>query len=64
MNEFKKGYQPRDNFVRHENGYMLTDSHSISNRWKNYFCLLLNLYDVNDARQTEMHAYEPFVPGT
>jgi hypothetical protein len=36
--EFKKGYQPRTNMVKEENGDLLADSHSILNRWKNYFC--------------------------
>jgi hypothetical protein len=38
INEFKKGYQPRTDMVKEENGDMLADSHSILNRWKNYFC--------------------------
>jgi hypothetical protein len=31
------GYQPRNNLVKDENGYLLVDSHNILNRWKNYF---------------------------
>jgi hypothetical protein len=37
INEFKKGYQPRTNIVKEENGDLLENSHSIFNRWKNYF---------------------------
>jgi hypothetical protein len=37
INEFKRGYQPRNNFVKDENGDLLVDSHSILNRCKNYF---------------------------
>jgi hypothetical protein len=48
--------------VKAENGDMLTDSHSILNRWKNYFCQLLNVHGVNDVRQTEIHTAEPLVP--
>jgi hypothetical protein len=33
--------------------------HSILNRWKNYFCQLLNVHGVNDVRQTEIHTAEP-----
>jgi hypothetical protein len=29
INEFKRGYQPRNNVVKDENGDLLTDSHSI-----------------------------------
>jgi hypothetical protein len=46
INEFKKGYQPRTNMVKAENGDLLADSHSILNRWKNYFCQLLNYMEL------------------
>jgi hypothetical protein len=36
INYFKKGYQPRSNLAREENGDLLADSH-ILNRWKNYY---------------------------
>jgi hypothetical protein len=42
INEFKKGYHPRTNMVKAENDDLLADSHSILNRWNNYFCQLLN----------------------
>jgi len=29
------------------------------NRCKNYFSQLLNVYDINDVRQTEIHTAEP-----
>jgi hypothetical protein len=35
---------------------LLADSHSILNRWKNHCCHLLN---INDVRQTEIHAGDP-----
>jgi hypothetical protein len=57
INELKKGYQPGTNMVKEENGDLLADSHSISNRWKNYFYQLFN-----DVRQTEKHTAEPLVP--
>jgi hypothetical protein len=31
-NEFKMGYQPRNNLVKDENGDLLADSHNILNR--------------------------------
>jgi hypothetical protein len=33
-NIFKRGYQPRNNLVKDENGDVLADSHNILNRWK------------------------------
>jgi hypothetical protein len=33
------------------------------NRWKNYFCQLLNVHRVDGVRQTEMHTAKSFVPG-
>jgi len=38
------------------------DSHSNLTRWRNYFSQLLNVYGVNDVRQTEIHTAEPVVP--
>jgi hypothetical protein len=45
-----------------ENGDLLADFYSIFNRWKNFFCQLLNAHGVNDVRQTEVHTTEPLVP--
>jgi len=61
INHFKKGYQPRTDLVKDKNGDLLADSHNILNRWKNYFCQLLNIH-VKDVRQMEMHTAEPVVP--
>jgi hypothetical protein len=36
-NEFKRGYEPKHNLVKDENGDWLVDSLNILNRWKNYF---------------------------
>jgi hypothetical protein len=44
-------------------GDVLEDSHSILNRWKNYFSHLLNVHNVSDVRQIEVHMVEPLVPG-
>jgi hypothetical protein len=51
--------------VKDENGNLLVDSHSILNRWKNYFFQLLNVHNVSDVRQIEVlvHTAEPLVPG-
>jgi hypothetical protein len=37
IDEFKRGYQPRSNLAKDENGALLADSHNILNMWKNYF---------------------------
>jgi hypothetical protein len=49
--------------VNDENGDLLADSHNILNRWKNYFSQLLNVHNVIDVRQIEVHRAEPLVPG-
>jgi len=48
--------------VKDDNGDLVADSQSILARWKNYFSQLLNVYEVNDVRQTEIHTAEPLVP--
>jgi hypothetical protein len=63
IKEFKKGYQPRTNFVKDERGDLLADPRTILNRWKNYFCQLLNVHRAGDVRQTEMHTAEPSASG-
>jgi hypothetical protein len=62
INVFKKGYQPRIYLVKDERGNLLADSHNILNRWKNYFCQLLNVHWAGGVRQSEMHTAKPFVP--
>jgi len=62
INDFKKGYQPRTNIAKDDNGDFIADSHSILARWRNYFTQILNLHGVNDVRQTEIHTVEPLVP--
>jgi hypothetical protein len=62
INVFKKGYQPRTNLVKDERGDLLADPHKPLNRWKNYFCELLNVYGAGGVRQIEIHTAVPFVP--
>jgi hypothetical protein len=45
--------------VKDENKDMLADYHKILNRWKTYFFQLLNVHNVSDVRQTEMHTADP-----
>jgi hypothetical protein len=49
--------------VKDENGDLLEDSHSILNRRKNHFSHFLNVRNVSDVRQIEVHMVEPIVPG-
>jgi hypothetical protein len=46
--EFKRGYQPRNNLVKDEND-LFAESH-ILNRWKNCLSQLLNSHNVSDVR--------------
>jgi hypothetical protein len=48
--------------VKAENGDMLLESHNILNGWKNYFSHLLNVDNVSDVRQIDVHLAEPLVP--
>ena len=61
INDFKKGYQPRTTIVKDEKGDLVADSHSNMARWRNYFSQLLNVHEVNDFRQAEIHTVEPLV---
>jgi hypothetical protein len=49
--------------VQDENGDLLADSKNILNRWENYFSQLLNVHNISDIRQMEVHTDEPLVPG-
>jgi hypothetical protein len=49
--------------VKDENGDLLEDSHTTLNKWKNYFSQLLNVHNVSDVRQIEVHVAEPLIPG-
>jgi hypothetical protein len=45
--------------VKDENGDLLADSNNILIRWKNYFSQLLNVHNVSEVRQIEVHMAEP-----
>jgi hypothetical protein len=57
--KFKIGYQQGNNLVKNGNGDLLGDPHSILNRWKYYFSQLLNVHNVFEFRQIEVHMAEP-----
>jgi hypothetical protein len=50
INEFKKGYHPRINIIKDENGNLLEDPQNILNGWKNFFNQVLNVHGVHDVR--------------
>ena len=51
INYFKRGHQPRSNFVKDENSGLLAGPHNILNRWKNYFSQLVNVHRARVVRQ-------------
>jgi hypothetical protein len=63
INEFRRGNQPINDLVKDKNGDLLADSHNILNSWKKYSYQLLNVHNVSDVRQIEVHTAEPLVPG-
>jgi hypothetical protein len=63
INEFKKGYQPRINIIKDENGNLIADPQSVLNRWKNFFNQVLNEHGVHNVRQKGIHIAEPLIPG-
>jgi hypothetical protein len=63
INEFKKGYQPRINIIKDENGNLITNPKNVLNRWKNFFNQVLNVHGVHDVKQMDVHTAEPLIPG-
>jgi hypothetical protein len=55
INKSKNGYKPRNNLVKDENGDLLEDSQNILNKWKNFLSQILNVHNVTDFRQIEVH---------
>jgi hypothetical protein len=62
INEFKKGYQPRINITKDENGNLIAVPQNVLNRWKNFFNQVLNVHGIHDVRQMDIHTAEPLVP--
>jgi hypothetical protein len=61
INEFKKGYQPRINIIKDENGNLLADPQNVLNRWKNFLNQVLNIHGVHSVRQNDKQMAEPLV---
>jgi hypothetical protein len=49
--------------MKDENSDLLADSNNTLNKWKNYYCQLLNVHNVSDVRQIEVYTAEPLVLG-
>jgi hypothetical protein len=47
FNDFKKGYQPRNNMVKDKRGDLVTGYYSILDRWRNHIAQLKNANGVN-----------------
>ena len=62
INDFKNGYQPRTTIVKDEKRDLVADSQRIMTRWRKYFSQLLNVHEVKDVREAEIHTVEPLVP--
>jgi hypothetical protein len=62
ISEFKKGYQPRINIIKDDNGNLQAHSQNVLNMWKSFFNQLLNVHGVHDVRQMDIHTAEPLVP--
>jgi len=61
VSDFKKDYQPRTNIVQDEKGDLVADFHSILASWRDHFSQLLNVFGVNDVRQTELYTSYPLL---
>jgi hypothetical protein len=59
INEFKKGYQPRINIIKDENGNQLADPQNVLSSWKIFFNHVLNVHGVHDIRQMYIRTAEP-----
>lgn len=47
-------YQSESKMIGDNKVDLLADCHSVLNRWTNHFCQLLNAYEGDDTRQTEI----------
>jgi hypothetical protein len=56
FSDFTEGYQPRINIDRDEKGDLVTGLYSILSKWRKHFFHLLNVYGVNDLRQTDTYS--------
>jgi hypothetical protein len=57
INEFKKGYQPRSNFIKGREGDLFATSKRILSRWKNHFYVTERMGLTRLGKQT--HRAQP-----
>jgi hypothetical protein len=58
INEFRKGYQPKINIIKDDNGNLLADPQNVLNKWKNFFNQVLNVHGVHEVTQMDTHMAE------
>jgi hypothetical protein len=63
INEFTRGYHLRANLMKDENGDLLADSNNVFKYVEEPIYKLLNVHNVSDVMQIEVHTTEPLVPG-
>jgi hypothetical protein len=51
ISELNWGYSPLNKLMKDDDDDVLADSNNILNRWKKYFCQLLNVHNVSDVSQ-------------
>jgi hypothetical protein len=61
ISDFKNGYQPRINRVKDEKSNFVAYSHNILAKWRNHFSQPLNIYGIDEVKQTEIQAAELLV---
>jgi hypothetical protein len=50
------------NLREDENGNLVTNPHSVLNRWNNFFNQVLNVHWVHDVKHIDIHTAQPLVP--
>jgi hypothetical protein len=61
INEFKKGYQPRINIIKDENGNLLVHELCVLNRWENVSNKVLNIQGVHEVWQMDERTARPLL---
>jgi hypothetical protein len=49
--------------VKNQNGELLADSHNILSKLKNYYSQLLNMHNISNVRQIDLHIAQPLLSG-
>ena len=62
INEFKKGYQPRNYVIKKHDGRIEADRTSILNIWEKLFSNLLKVNQSTSYEGSEVYTAEPNIP--